>query len=511
MMSLKKTLEKFLRGWLPKDPIMPANRLSNMRRPLAVLITASLLVASASILYALTLTTSQLPPALPEPAPTATPTPQATPNAMGSPSQTGAPSATPNTPQTPKPTASPSPHTGTAFPTSNPATLPQLTPTQTPQPITFNSTYGGNDQDVPHAVVQTSNGGYALAGETESFGAGGKDAWLVKTDAQGRMEWNKTYGGNSTDWATALVTTQDGGYAMLGGTWSYDPGTVWLIKTDAYGNMEWNKTYGTERGEQPASLLAAADGGYLMAGYTNSPSAEFVWLRKTDAAGNIQWNRTYGGIINSTYVRQIVATPDGGYAALGYTWILKTDTYGNKQWNQTYPLDAPTQSFAVAPNGGFALTGIKITHTGPIITFTDGTVEAVKPAINETSSTTYELWLGKTDAAGNLLWNRTYLMNESQALGGASYVTATADGGYALATSTSAVDPMGDIWLLKTDAAGNVEWSKTYGAKAISNLAQALIQTSDGGYAVAGSFADYTQLIGRDFWLVKTDSNGNTK
>jgi hypothetical protein len=111
----------------------------------------------------------------------------------------------------------------------------------------WNRTYGGTNGDQAYALVQTADGGYALAGYTNSFGAGGYDFWLVKTDASGTVQWNRTYGGsNENDFVTVLMQTVDGGYALAGDTYSFGVGNAdaWLVKTDASGNMQWNKTYG---------------------------------------------------------------------------------------------------------------------------------------------------------------------------------------------------------------------------------------------------------------------------
>jgi hypothetical protein len=105
--------------------------------------------------------------------------------------------------------------------------------------------YGGTNPDWTYALVQTSDGGYALAGETWSFGAGDSDFWLVKTDASGNIQWNQTYGGTNPDVAYALVQTSDGGYALAGGTGSFGTGgDFWLVKTDANGYSQWSRTYG---------------------------------------------------------------------------------------------------------------------------------------------------------------------------------------------------------------------------------------------------------------------------
>jgi predicted secreted protein len=206
--------------------------------------------------------------------------------------------------------------------------------------VEWTRTYGGTTNDVVYSLVVASDGGYALAGYTNSFGAGSYDSWLVKTDAYGNMEWNRTYGGPYWDGATSLVATSDGGYAIAGDTHSFGAGgrDFWLVKTDASGNMEWNRTYGVTDIDCSCSLVATSDGGYAIAGCRDAftPVSDF-WLVKTDASGNMEWNRTYGGT-KYERARSLVATSDGGYAIAGDTtsfgagsydfWLVKTDEYG---------------------------------------------------------------------------------------------------------------------------------------------------------------------------------------
>ena len=198
-------------------------------------------------------------------------------------------------------------------------------------------TYGGTDQEVANALVETSDGGYALAGYTYSFGAGSADCWLVKTDAKGNMQWNQTYGGVDYDVARSLVETSDGGYALAGYTYSFGAGSAdcWLVKTDAKGNMQWNQTYGTAGDNIAYSLIETSDKGYAMVGGN--------LLVKTDTYGNMEWNKTYSGLSASC----LVGSSDGGFVIGGATnlkinyseadfYLIKTDEHGNIEWNQTY-------------------------------------------------------------------------------------------------------------------------------------------------------------------------------
>ncbi|PVX23030.1 MAG: hypothetical protein CW716_13130, partial [Candidatus Bathyarchaeum sp.] len=134
----------------------------------------------------------------------------------------------------------------------------------------WSQTYGGPGDEHAEAVVQANDGGYAILGHTTSFGAGEKDCWLIKTDAFGNMEWNKTYGGTEWDFGQSLIQTSDGGYVIVGSTASFGAGNddCWLIKTNSEGNTEWNKTYGGTEMDFGQSLIQTSDGGYVIAGAT---------------------------------------------------------------------------------------------------------------------------------------------------------------------------------------------------------------------------------------------------
>jgi hypothetical protein len=179
-------------------------------------------------------------------------------------------------------------------------------------------------------VVQTGDGGYALAGCTHSYGAGNRDVWLIETDSAGNMMWNQTYGGTEMDWGHSMVPTCDGGYAIAGETDSFGAGNddFWLVKTDSAGNMEWNQTYGGIRWEKAYSLVQTSDGGYALLGWTNSFGADGdYWLVKTDSAGNMEWNHTYGGSLGDIGYA-VVQTVDGGYAMAGESNYYINSSYG---------------------------------------------------------------------------------------------------------------------------------------------------------------------------------------
>jgi uncharacterized protein YuzE len=353
----------------------------------------------------------------------------------------------------------------------------------------FAKTYGGAAWDGGYSVQQTSDGGYIVAGYTTSFGAGGRDIFLIKTDANGNVQWAKTYGGTGYDEASSVQQTSDGGYIVAGYTNSFGAGydDIILIKTDANGNIQWAKTYGGTYYDYASSVQQTSDGGYIVAGYTYGD----FFLIKTDASGNIQWAKTYGGT-NIDWASSVQQTSDGGYIVAGWTYsfgaswsyyffLIKTDANGNIIWAKTYggSGDDVASSVQQTSDGGYIVAG--------------GTE----------SFGTGGAFLVKTDANGNIIWAKTYGGIDDD---GAFSVQQTSDGGYIVAGMTTSLEYLDDIILIKTDANGNIIWAKTY--RGIGNdWAFSVQQTSDGGYIVAGRKGSLEEV--GDIFLIKTDADGN--
>ena len=376
----------------------------------------------------------------------------------------------------------------------------------------WNKTLGGTGDEWAFSVINTSDGGFAFAGYTTSSGAGKADVWLVKTDSSGNQQWNRTYGGKGFDWASSVIETSDGGYAVAGSTYASDEMVYdcWLVKTDSLGNQQWNKTYGGPYNDYAASVVQTIDGGYAISGIKNSFNdggysiAVFrdlfvvgnadAWLVKTDSSGNELWNKTYGGP-NDDGAFSIVQTSDEGYALAGNTysfsagnntdfWLIKTDSSGNELWNKTFggPKDDFGYFVIQTSDDGYALAGIT----------------------NSSGAGYEDVWFIKTDSSGNKVWDKTY----GGALDDEAYfVMQTEDGGYALAGATySSGFSVWDAWLIKTDISGNILWSQTYGGNG-AGQAISMVITSDCGVVLAGS----TNTFGAgawDAWLFKVPDIG---
>ncbi|TET45521.1 T9SS type A sorting domain-containing protein [candidate division TA06 bacterium] len=362
--------------------------------------------------------------------------------------------------------------------------------------ITFEKTYGGTSWDWGTSVQQTPDGGYVVAGFTESFGAGLWDFYLVKTDSMGTVTWDTTYGGNLDDASYSVQQTLDGGFIIAGFTESFGAGyrDFYLVKTDSLGNLLWDATYGDSSSyEIGSSVQQTSDGGYIVVGRTMGPSSTNVYLVKADSLGNLTWDATYGdSLYQGGY--SVVQTQDGGYIIAGSTYLffgsdssdvylIKTDSLGDTLWTKTFGgnLSDRGSSIQQTQDGGYIIAG----------------------ATESFGAGSTDVYLIKTDSAGTVLWDTTY--GGSYADVGRS-VYQTLDGGYII-TGVTGDWPTWDVYLIRTDSGGILLWERTYPGGSFPDGGSSVQETSDGGYIIAG----FTLSFGAgsyDIYLIKTDSLG---
>ncbi|KCZ70793.1 hypothetical protein ANME2D_02818 [Candidatus Methanoperedens nitroreducens] len=241
----------------------------------------------------------------------------------------------------------------------------------------WDKTFGGINNESAASVQQTSDGGYIIAGTTFTYGAGESDAWLIKTDANGNRLWDKTFGGIENEWAASVQQTSDGGYIIAGTTFSYGAGgsDAWLIKTDANGSRLWDKTFGGTGNESAASIQKTSDDGYIIAGttFTYGAGGSDAWLLKTDANGSRLWDKTFGGV-NNEWASSIQQTSDDGYIISGTTfsygaggsdaWLIKTDANGSRLWDKTFGgvNNESAASVQQTSDGGYIISGTTFSY-----------------------------------------------------------------------------------------------------------------------------------------------------
>ncbi|QNF35466.1 T9SS type A sorting domain-containing protein [Adhaeribacter swui] len=421
----------------------------------------------------------------------------------------------------------------------------------------WDKTYGGSKADILQIHLPTKDGGFILGGTSDSPVSGNKsvdvkgkqDFWIIKLDAAGNKQWDKTLGGSGSDYLQAIQQTNDGGYILGGSSDSPVSGDrtaaaagkqdFWVVKLDATGNKTWDKAYGGNSNDYLKSVVQTKEGGYILGGISESPVSgktgfnktaaskgeHDYWLVKIDVNGAKTWDKTIGGS-SFDYLQTVQQTTDGGYilgghsfspaggnksaASKGYGdfWIVKTDAAGNVQWDKTLGgnLDEIFTSMVLTNDGGYLAGGVSKSAVG-------GDKSAASKGFGD-------YWIVKLDAAGAKKWDKTIGGTNNDYL---QSVISTVDGGYLLGgTSSSPIsgdkttDTNGnaDYWIVKVDANGAKKWDKTFGGAGYDNL-QSIQQTSTGAYILAGTSnsATGTQKLAvakgeTDFWIINTAVNG---
>ncbi len=417
--------------------------------------------------------------------------------------------------------------------------------------IQWQKTIGGTDNDNSTCIEQTPDGGYIVggfsasdsSGEKSSNSKGGIDYWVLKLNAQGNIEWQKTLGGSGDDFLRTINRVSDGyllaGYSSSGISGDKNDSSrggldYWIIKVDLSGNIQWQKTYGGAADDMLFSVCVTPDNGFLLGGYSLSDSsgdktahtrgAEDLWIVKLNSAGTIEWQKTIGGN-QEDKVREVQPVFGGGYILIGTTksgisgeqaeatnggldwWIVRINDTGNIVWQNT--IGASADDYLISgdqtSDKGFILAG-----------------DSYSPASGDKSETSFnadaDFWVVKVDSLGQIKWETT--------IGGdlwdAIYnVRQTTDGGYILAgnsVSNASLDKTeiniggngtGDFWIMKLDGNGNIVWQNTIGGN-VQDDVETVRQTLDGGFILSGYSSSTasndkaeTTRGGYDYWIVK--------
>jgi hypothetical protein len=361
-------------------------------------------------------------------------------------------------------------------------------------------TVGGANSEFGYYVIQTDDGGYIIAGSKE-VPLRSYDAYLIKTNYDGNVLWEKTYGSLKSDGARCVQHTTDGGYIVIGyQTLESGDVQVYLFKTDNSGNLEWSNTFGNpDSSEDGYFVQQTLEGGYIVTGFQRlgSPGSQDmgdsqVYLLKVNSEGNEEWVATHGGDREERgYCVQ--QTNDGGYIITGYTWtnaggyhdlyLVKTDSSGILSWERNYGgLDAESGRSAIQlADGGYVVVGSATPEGGRS-----------------------DVYLIRTDSEGNELWNRKYGGVEND-LGYSVQKTFPDDGFIIVGNTYSYGAGASDVYLVKTDSEGNLLWEKAYGGYA-SEVGYCVKQTFDKGYVVVGHTYSFGEGAA-DVLLIKIPSD----
>ncbi|MDD5528755.1 MAG: T9SS type A sorting domain-containing protein [bacterium] len=360
--------------------------------------------------------------------------------------------------------------------------------------ITFERTYGQTGvEDVGNFVQQTTDGGYVIVGH--SYSAAKKEISLIKTDSIGDTLWIKKFESPLGSLGPLISgrcvrQTTDNGYIIIGNLFGGDKTGGIIIKTDSMGDTLWIKGYNFAM----AYIQQTTDNGYIIAG--SDDYGDRTALCKIDSLGMIVWgeffyNTSLEGGCSGFSVQQL---PDKGYVMCGtiydsiykkFAFLLRTDSLGDSIWSKTYDgINVGFSEVQLTTDNGYILTG--------------GT--------NFYVAGKGDVWLVKTDSLGDTLWTKIFGGDSCSDYGYS--VQQTTDGGFIIAGTTYSFGAgKCDAYLIKTNSSGDTLWTKTFGG-INDDAAYSVQQVSDGGYVIAG-YKDYSGTIGEDIYLIKTDSVGN--
>ncbi|OIQ41355.1 MAG: hypothetical protein BM563_01335 [Bacteroidetes bacterium MedPE-SWsnd-G1] len=395
-----------------------------------------------------------------------------------------------------------------------------LTPEPVVPQIKFVNTYGGSLNDVANDVINTNDGGYIVAGFTQSNDGDISaktgtdfDFWLLKFNNSDELKWSKSFGGSATEKAFKIIQTSDNGFAIAGYTDSHDGDVsennglsdIWILKLDAIGNILWEKSHGFSGIDQALSIIESSDNGFIVSGvidvsasggngndkYANKKHAGGdYWAIKLDSNGNKEWRRYFGGSFTDTAF-DAIETNDNGFIIIGSSdsndvdisdnkgeydfWAVKIDVNGILKWEKSYggtQIDE-AKSIAKSKEGDILILGDSRSN--------DQDISKPKGAA--------DVWLVKISENGDLLWEKSY--------GGSSFdvgrhISPAQDGGFLLAGSSRSRDGdlilnqgQNDAWILKIDESGNLEWQKSIGGDEI-DFAYGISQLQDGSIIAVG-------------------------
>ena len=415
--------------------------------------------------------------------------------------------------------------------------------------IEWQKSLGGTGNEYASSIIQTTDGGYVIAASSNSNNGnvtgnhGNYDYWLAKLNSTGNLQWQKSLGGTGDDFATSIIQIADGGYVVAGvtnsnngdvtGNHGFSDGWVLKLNSDA-GVTFWKKAFGGTNYDVINTIIPTTDGGYIFAGNSSSNNGDVpgnngyvdYWIVKINSDGNIQWKKNLGGT-GDDRATSIVQTTDGGYVVAGYAennngdvtgnhggkdyWILKLNTDGGIiYWKKSFGglnQELPA-SMVKTSDGGFILAGLAASNDGDVSGSHGGD----------------EYWIVKVNSTGDLQWQKA-LGGSSADIG--SSIIQTTDGGYLVVGSSASNDgqvtghhpssgsagegPFSyDCWAVKLSSTGNIQWNKSLGGSGVDH-GNSVIQTTDGGYIIAGSSNSNNGDVtgnngGEDVWIVKLAS-----
>ncbi|MEM9821845.1 MAG: hypothetical protein AAF985_12270, partial [Bacteroidota bacterium] len=382
------------------------------------------------------------------------------------------------------------------------------------QAQTWERFYDFSSHDFSKSIHQTADGGVLILGNIGN-GDNESDVFLLKLDADGDVLWSKSFDGGSYDEAEQLIFTSDGHYLIAGYSFSFgNSGQFYLIKLDTEGNVVWERDYGGTDFDRARTLTETTNGNYVIAGWTRSPISGDVsqgpfgpvdgfdaWLIKTDVDGNMLWDLRFGGIERDE-IHSIAPAPNDGVVMVTNTTSPELGASGADIY--TLALDADGNLLWEEVYGG-----TEYEEVFSIIPTSDGGY-AIGAITNSEGSGASDIYLIKTNDQGTVQWSQTYGGTEGE-FGG--FVTELSNGGFVVSGASQSVgSSFLDVYLIRTDATGSTIWQQHYRGGDNIDISTGLQVTDDGHFLIAAQRRqdDMTSILSSDLYILKTDAEGNT-
>lgn len=355
-------------------------------------------------------------------------------------------------------------------------------------PLLFEETYGGSRKDVAWKIIRTSDGGYAMAGYTESYGNQGTSMYLLKVDDEGDREWAQTYSNSDLDQAFSLAQTSDGGFILMGLTSSDPNGDIWVVRTNSRGTLQWSREYGDTQSDWAFAGICDSQGHIVISGsVSTSEENSDIFFISLEEDGDVIGAHVYE--MAGRQAAYDIVECSSGYAILGRSYnedadngdmlLLRLNSSGTLRWRRTYGgrRDEWGRALEVTDDGGFILAGYTSSYG------TEG-----------------DAWLVKVSRDGTKQWSRNIGGHDSDW----AYDIVEVSGGYVFAGRTASRGRGAqDGWLAMVSERGSLQWQQTFGGSRDDKF-YSLVETSS-GYAMAG----YSESGGdADFYLVSTNDDG---
>jgi hypothetical protein len=412
---------------------------------------------------------------------------------------------------------------------------------QTAPAIEWQKALGGSLDDNAKSIQQTTDSGYIVAGVANSNSGnvsgnhGSGDYWIVKLGKGGKTQWQKCLGGSSDDQASSIQQTADGGYIVAGISNSnngdvsgnHGGGDYWIVKLNKNGNIQWQKCLGGGGYDYAASIRQTTDSGYIVAGTSYSNDGDVsgnhgsydYWIVKLNKNGNMQWQKCLGGSSDDG-AASIHQTADSGYIVGGYSlsndknvsgnhgyydyWIVKLNKNGNMQWQKCLGGKQMDQAKSVqqTTDGGYIVAGFAYSNDGDV----------------SNNHGTVDYWIVKLNKQGNIQWQKCFGGSDDDR---ANSIQQTTDSGYIVAGHSVSNDKnvsgnhgYYDYWIVKLNKRSEKQWQKCLGGSN-DDRANSIQQTKDNGYIVAGySLSNDKNVSGNhgsgDYWIVKLSADNSS-